>query len=303
MVEVPDTNGLSVLEAAFAYAESGIHVGPFDPSKDKGKSCGNLLGRSDIRQLLRVPDEGKWYDHLTTDGQTLVRWNNLLGGFEAIATSPGRFGAVVVDVDVPALFPPRLREIAKQTASVKTSGSARRGHYWFSHPVPVSNNSYPWGDIRSHGGGLVLPPYPLDGRHVQKAGQLLPLPADLNRGMPGVTAIADLEDWCSKYTDNNLPTKINSLAGLLRYHEAYLPPHTAMLKTLRTALSEAVAGVMPAQAVLDTLREKWTRSPREFNSIARWCAAVAEDCDREAVEAMSRRCSGSDSRIYAGKLA
>ena len=301
-VELPDTNNLSVLEAAYAYAESGIHVGPFSPKTDKGKSCGNLLGRSDIRELLGLPDEGKWYNHLTLNPDTLTRWNDLLGGFEAIATSPGRFGAVVVDIDVPALFPKPLREIAKQTAHVKTSGPARRGHYWFSHPVPVSNSSYPWGDIRSHGGGLVLPPYPLDRRHVAKPGQLLALPGELVAGSRCDAAIADLEDWCSKYTGNALPTKINSLAPLLAYHETYLPPHTAMLKTLRTGLSEAAAGLVPARAVLDALRKEWKRSPREFASIARWCAGVAEDTDREAVEAMSRRSKGSDSRIYAGKL-
>jgi hypothetical protein len=75
-----------------------------------------------------------------------------------------------------------------------------------------------------------------------------------------------------------------------------------MREVLRIGLSEAVWGFVPARAVLDTLRGLWPkeRSGAEFDRLTSWCAAVAEQSDRDEIEAMSRRSAGTDSRRYAG---
>ncbi|WP_369828090.1 bifunctional DNA primase/polymerase, partial [Mycobacterium sp. 852002-51163_SCH5372311] len=81
--------GLDVFNAAMEYAANGIPVAPFDPSKGKGKSCWNLVGYRDI----------------TTSPAVLAQWRERFGPFKALATSPGQFGCVVIDVDRPRSTP------------------------------------------------------------------------------------------------------------------------------------------------------------------------------------------------------
>lgn len=122
---LPDTKGLSVFGAALVYADAGIPIVPFDPKEGNGKKCGNLVGTKEVRELLGLVDGSLWYDYATTDKRTLKRWAKALGGFEAIATSPGRFNTCVLDIDRPALFPPGYRDAAKSTAHVITRGKRR----------------------------------------------------------------------------------------------------------------------------------------------------------------------------------
>jgi hypothetical protein len=302
VVKLPDVTGLSVFDAALAFADAGIPIAPFDPKQ--GKRCGNMLGHRGIREALGIIDAGKWYDHATANTATLTRWNATLP-FEAIATSPGRFGAVVLDIDKPQLFPSEFREACKSTAHVLTR-KRRRGHYHFLTTTPIGNPSFEWGEVRCIGGGLVLPPYPYDDRRVARPGALHRLPADLLALIAGsgvVGPAVDLERFCAKHQGNKYPGK---LRGLVRIHELHLArganPHNAMKLTLHTGLGEAALGFVPAKAVLATLRRYWDRNPQEFDNLAIWTATVIESSDLTELEAISRRGKGTDSRQYAGKL-
>lgn len=96
-IELPDTNGLSVGRAARAYIDAGIPIAPFDPSKGNGKACWNLLHYRDV----------------TTDRALIDSWREQFGPFKrlALCTSPGAFGAVVLDVDKPNKFPRAWRPL------------------------------------------------------------------------------------------------------------------------------------------------------------------------------------------------
>ncbi|MEZ0384791.1 bifunctional DNA primase/polymerase [Mycobacterium sp. pW045] len=308
MIRLPDTNGLSVFAAAMAYADAGIPVAPFDPKAGNGKECGNLLGNKRIRELLGLVDGSRWYDYATTDQRTLRRWAKTLGGFEAIATSPGRFNACVLDIDRPDKFPKPHRMACETTAHVLTRPNehVRRGHYFFALPpeLPaIGNHKDKWGEIRCLGGGLVLPPSPNDSRHVARAGKMARLPAGLYRGSGCVGAAVDLDKFCAKYTTMKYPGKLKGQAGIYRNELAKgNNPHDAMRKALQAGMAEAVIGFVPAKDVLKTLRPLWNRSAREFHSLAVWCATAAMNAETDDIEACSRRSKGTDSRLYRDKF-
>lgn len=298
---LPNTYGLSVFQAALMYADAGIPIAPFSPFAGK-KACGNILGDCRFREELGL-GPGLWHSHATTHKPTLERWNRTLNGFQGIATSPGRCACVVLDIDTPELFPAQHRQSCKATAHIITRGK-RRGHYWFSLPAsapPIGNPAFEFGEIRCMGGGLVLPPYPLDNRKVAKSGQILDLPTGLMELIAASRVVGPrvkLEEFCAKHKGNRYPDKLKGLKGLYNYHLNRLPPHTAMRKTLQTGLGEAALGWVPAQEVMKTLRAKWNRSPREFHSLAVWCATWVESSDLTELEQISRRGKGTDSRQY-----
>lgn len=150
-VLLPDVSGLTPDQAALAYARCGVPVVPYNPAQGKGKSCWNLLGYRDV----------------TTDLHRLRVWRARFGPFRALATSPGAFGCLVLDVDAPARFPKAWRELLNDPAvpfvATRPALSLRRGHYWFTVPpalaLTLGNPAFEWGEVRCVGGGVVLPPY------------------------------------------------------------------------------------------------------------------------------------------------
>lgn len=280
-------------QAAYAYVEMGIPIAPFDPTKGKGKSCWNLVGS---------------YDNLAHAKSDVSAMVNAYGEFRAVATSPGAFGALVIDVDVPALVPTQLRGYlkAESVPYVNTRPNIKRkGHYWFWCPKPLANRSFEWGELRSVGGGIVLPPY--QGRVLVRGGQLPPMPTRLlellEAGAGGVRGSISLEDFCAKYTQNNRPHK---LRGLVKLHKKLLQthsPHVAMLKTARDGMAEARIGYVPAAQVVSVLQNQWDRPKPELRRILQWCATVADESDLEVLKAKSDRSAGTDSRQYAGYFA
>lgn len=296
-ISFPDVTGLDVFDAAMEYAANGIPVAPFDPTKGKGKSCWNLVGYRDI----------------TTSPGVLTGWRERYGPFKALATSPGAFGCVVIDVDRPGATPRHLRKHLAAAVYVNTrpDESPNRGHYWFSLPkgLRLGNPTLPFGEVRCVGGGIVLPPY--GDRRVMRAGPPPAVPEELASylathvvqagagvrvGFSGIT----VGQFCARYTGNARPHKI---AALVTMHEVLLrrglSPHDAMREALKVGLAEARIGYVPAKAVIRTLREYWDRDRGEFSRLVQWAIDVAENSNVKQLQLKSDRCPGTDSREYA----
>ncbi|AFC42295.1 bifunctional DNA primase/polymerase [Mycobacterium intracellulare] len=296
-VSLPDVTGLDVFDAAVEYAANGIPVAPFDPAKGKGKSCWNLVGYRDI----------------TTDAKQLLRWREQFGPFSALATSPGLYGCLVIDVDRPPSTPRHLRKHLAAAVYVATrpDESPNRGHYWFSLPkgLRLGNPTLPFGEVRCVGGGIVLPPY--GNRRVVRAGSPPAIPKELAsylathvvKAGAGVVVGGNrttVGKFCTRYTGNARPHKLDALLTMYAVLlERGRSPHDAMREALKVGMSEARVGYVPARTVIRTLREYWDRDRNEFSRLVQWAIDVAENSSAEQLQLKSDRCSGTDSREYA----
>lgn len=293
----PDVSGRDVFDAACEYAAHGIPVAPFDPAKGKGKSCWNLVGYRDV----------------TTEAAQLLQWRERFGPFKALATSPGEFGCVVIDVDRPHSAPQHLRTHLAAAVYVNTrpDESPNRGHYWFHLPpgLRLGNPTLPFGEVRCVGGGIVLPPY--GNRRVVRPGVPPAVPGPLadylaahtvqaRAGVVGGGRTTTVGQFCNQYNGNTRPHKV---AALLKLHQVLLTrgrsPHDAMREALKVGLSEARIGYVPARTVIRTLRDHWDRDRQEFSRLVHWAIGVAENSDTGQLRLKSDRCSGTDSREYA----
>lgn len=296
-VSLPDVTGLDVFDAAMEYAANGIAVAPFDPARGKGKSCWNLVG----------------YREVTTSTDVLCEWREQFGPFKALATSPGQFGCVVIDVDRPRSTPRHLRKHLAAAVYVNTrpEESPNRGHYWFSLPkgLMLGNPTLPFGEVRCVGGGIVLPPY--GNRRVVRSGTPPAVPEELasyltthvvqaGAGVVVGGSRTTVGQFCARYTGNARPHKI---AALVKLHTVLLKrgrsPHDAMREALKVGLAEARIGYLPARTVIRTLREYWDRDRQEFTRLVQWAVNVAESTNATQLQLKSDRCSGTDSREYA----
>lgn len=296
-VFLPDVSGLDVFDAACKYAAHGIAVAPFDPANGKGKSCWNLVGYQDV----------------TTDAAQLLRWREHFGPFQALATSPGAFGCVVMDVDRPSATPRHLRKLLAAAPYVNTRPheNPNRGHYWFALPegLALGNPTLEFGEVRCVGGGVVLPPN--GDRRVVRSGVVPAVPPELaeflaSHGLSagagrGSAAGTTVGQFVAQYRDNDRPHK---LAALLKLHSVLLDrgrsPHDAMREALRVGMEEARIGYVPAVAVIRALRDLWDRDRNEFTRLVQWTIDVVEDSDAKALKLKSDRCSGHDSRYRGG---
>lgn len=293
-VSLPDVTRLDPFDAACEYAANGFPVAPFDTTKGKGKSCWNLVGYRDI----------------TTDAAQLLTWRQQFGPFQGLATSPGAFGCIVIDVDRPTLTPKHLRPILAAGVYVNTrpDESPNRGHYWFTLPrgLTVGNPTLPFGEVRCLGGGVVLPPY--GDRRVVRSGVPPAVPTELisylgaHRVQAGAGVAASgsgvtVGQFCAKYRDNARPHKLDALLGmhasLLRRRRS---PHDAMREVLKVGLAEARIGYVRARDVIVTLRDLWDRDHDEFTRLVHWAISVAESSDTTQLRLKSDRCPGTDSR-------
>lgn len=301
LTSVPKSLSDNATLAAFSWAAAGVPVAPFDPTKGKGKSCWNLVG----------------YQAVTTNRAQLSAWRNQVGEFAALATSPGQFGCVVLDVDTAPLFPKQWRKYLDDPSvpfiATRPTESKRRGHYWFRLPgTPASpasalatlgNPAFEWGEVRCHGGGIVLPPY--GDRVVVRSGVPPVLPKELAEALErhvfqaGAGEVVSVRQFVDRHQDNRRPQKLNGQLGL---HQKLLnrgrSPHDAMREALRVGLGEARVGYVPATNVIDALRDCWDRDPGEFDRLVLWAVGVAERSDPAVLQLVSDRAPGTDSREY-----
>lgn len=302
-----DVGDASPTQAAFIYAANGVPSGPFNPESGKGKDCGNILGDSRNREMLGLPPKtgtDRWYDYLTTDPAVLEHWLRALGEFQALATSPGAIGWVVIDTDKPDKFPKRLRTYLEDPSVpfvlTRPDEHPRRGHYWFRLPngVVVGNPTFKWGEVRGLGGGIVLPPY--GARYVARAGQPPILPDELLSYITSQSTMikagaggggVDLDSFIRRHRHTTDPRKINGLPGLYRYQLDVkgLNPYDAMKVVLIRGLRESVVGWTAAGEVIGTLQKLWNRRPDEFLKLARAAANIAENSDPGETKAIGER--------------
>jgi len=298
-VVLPDVSGLDPDHAALAFAHGGVPVVPFDPTQGKGKSCWNLVGYCDV----------------TTDLQRLSDWRARFGRFRALATSPGQFGCLVLDVDTPARFPKEWRTYLDNGSvpfvATRPAVSRRRGHYWFALPpalaLTLGNPAFDWGEVRCNGGGVVLPPY--GDRAVVRSGVPPLLPEELAEALrpyafeAGAGEVVSVRQFCVDHQDNRRPHKLPALLGLhLKLLNRGRSPHDAMREALRVGMGEARVGYVPAMDVIDALRDCWDRNPGEFDRLVLWAVGVAERSDPAVLQLVSDRASGTDSREYGGPV-
>lgn len=259
-----------VVDAAMQYADNGIPVVLFDVRPGNHKQCGNLVGDAS-------DDNDKWHEHVSSDKAVIRCWLDQFGArATGLATSPGAADCVVLDVDKPDEIPvdwwQRLDTAVFQ--STRTDDD-RRGHYWFDLPPGerFENFSFPWGEVRCDGGGLILWPT----RHAKTAaggrykwirqGDTQPLPdavATMLRtkgqrqgGVVPVTA-ADVKAFCAAHVGNEHPP---ALANLTRRLAAEQTDTRSLLRMyLRIAAQEARVSMYPYQTAIDELRKAAARS-------------------------------------------
>ncbi|MDC9004091.1 bifunctional DNA primase/polymerase [Mycobacterium marinum] len=298
----PNVNGLSVSRAALGYVRAGMPIVPFDPDRGNHKECGNLVGG---------PNRPTWYEQVTTDTDTISRWRQDFGPFTGLATSPGQFGAVVLDVDHPDLLPADWITHLEMAPLVRTRHGLR-GHYWFtSTQLPAMiNRKYVWGEVRTKGGGIVLPPYTnRETGHVRtvvRSGAIGALPEQISQvlvaGAGGFDVLVDLADFCAHNARETRPYKLKGIRALYAKQLRGGSRHEAARIALTLGFSEARLGYVPAHKVFDCIRSQWEKSPSELRRLAAWCATVAQNSDLEVLKDKSDRGPGDDSRMYAGAL-
>ncbi|MFN6553757.1 bifunctional DNA primase/polymerase [Mycolicibacterium septicum] len=297
VASVPNVNGLSIRDAACQYLDHGIWLAPFDPRKGNGKACWNLVG---YNELLRTP----------TDLEDFMVWHDL--DRLALATSPGEIGCVVIDCDKPELLPADwLADLGRAPfIATRPMESSVRGHYWFQLPpasATIGNSERPWGDLRSVGGGIVLPPFDNFGhvRTVVRSGTPPVLPERIAQTLAagaGVSGVVDLKTFLAQHNQENhlADGKIKGIVGL---HTQVLRKtgsrHIAAKKALVTGFSEARLGYCSAQRVYRVVRNLWEKNTDELEKLAAWCAEVAQSTDLGELKDKSDRGPGSDSRTYA----
>jgi hypothetical protein len=302
--------------AALDYAKNGIPIVVFDTTLGNHKECGNLVGNADD------PDD-KWYDHATTDPAVIREWLRDFGPqATGIATSPGKADAVVLDVDKPELVPPLWWfPLSSGPFQSTDANDDRRGHYWYDLPPGkrFGNQSFPWGDIRCVGGGLILAPTP-HARAVQggryewiRQGETRPLPVNIasalrgtnrhanngqrdtdhqGRGVVQSAANVDVEAFCDAHQGNDYPH------GLPQVHKHFhrlvdtgeKNRHDAMKHVLPWSMCEAAADGYPAREVEKLFRATWLKviapdfphhDEAEFDSLLRWAINQAETDDHD----------------------
>jgi|GEM_PF-1403478 len=299
---VPDVAGLSMEEAALAYAEAGWYVLPTDPADIKHP--GSVVG-------------GKWHELSSRESEQIRRWWSTNPNY-GIALHCGRSGAVVFDLDsddfdtVPGRFVDALRSA---DAIQRTRLTGDRGHYVFAMPPGESLGNQAgefatYGEVRGKNGVVIAAPTPHpDGGnyHWAKTGTVVtPPPGALRECLSAaktnnVEPLTDkaFEDFLRTHDRNDRP---NAMSVVLNRFDADVAAgvgrHYALMRALGFGYRDAVAGYYPARRLTDALSESFygafnkpmpgRRSQpdsREFIDAARYVAAEEGGADPEELRA------------------
>ncbi|WP_157932445.1 bifunctional DNA primase/polymerase [Mycobacteroides abscessus] len=297
--------GLSLSDAALAYAEAGWYVLPTDPAVDI-KSPGSVV-------------RGRWHEQSSRDAEQIRRWWTSNPDY-GIALHCGRSGAVVFDLDVSDLTAVRVfgrPDIADALAGASAIQGTRlegeRGHYMFAMPDGASFGNgagafMMWGEVRGKNGVIVAAPTPhpdaetKSGQYRQiRTGTLTQLPAVLRECLTDAGDSADpLSD---AELDNFLDTHTGGGCGRDGCRHVANGPatqfreltangasrHDTLVKVAPWAFAEAVAGCYSAREAFGTLHRAFIEAfsddddpvrraglGDEFLRIARWAAALAD---------------------------
>lgn len=130
---------MDVLAAALTYAAAGWHVFPV---------------RGKLPALDHAPH---WSQNSTTDPQQIAAWYTGSSGL-GVGVDLAKSGLVVVDGDHLEL----LTFAARLTGWPYRGNRARMSWLYRVNGHPIPQATHPWGDVKSAGGYVVLPPSPHD---------------------------------------------------------------------------------------------------------------------------------------------
>ena len=295
-ISVPsNTENMTVLEAALAWAENGFYVLPIDP---KTKHAGSVVGVG-------------WPDKSSRDPKHIEFWFRP-GTNYGIAVHLGKSGAIAFDVDDPSQLPHRLREwIMLENVPFQSTrtNNPLRGHYIFATPEGSNYGNSKgllkgaWGEVRGKNGIIVIAPTPHSrdadgGQYVWKRTGVVPLlPYALQRLLPetryqSVQSIemAEADTFFASYVKADcaqlLETRlVDGRSWFLRGSR-----HDAGRDLLLICLKDARAGLYGAKTSVESIanlfvsikpQDEWS-SPMEFIDMTLWAIAqVLQMSDEE----------------------
>lgn len=258
---VPDVSGLSLEEAALAYAEAGWYVLPTDPSDIKNP--GSIAG-------------GHWQRRSSRDPDQIRRWWTANPNY-GIALHCGRSGAVVFDLDRDefATVPGRFVDALRSADAIQlTRAAGGRGHYVFAMPAgeSLSNRSgafATYGEVRGKNGVVIAAPTPHpDGGHYHwaKTGPVVAPPPGALRECLSAANTEDVEpltdtafeDFLRAHDRNDRPGAMKVVLDRFVADVAGgVSRHYAMVKALGFGYRDAIAGYYPARRLTDALGESF----------------------------------------------
>lgn len=288
-ITVPqNTEGMSVLDAALAWAKNGFYVLPIDP---KTKHAGSVVGVG-------------WPDKSSRDSKQIETWFHP-GTNHGLAIHVGKSGAIAFDVDDPTQLPNRLREwITLESVPFQStrSGDPLRGHYIFATPEGSNyGNSKgllkgPWGEVRGKNGIIVVAPTPHSkqaegGQYVWKRTGVVPLlPYALQRLLPEARYqsshsidMAEAESFFTNYSKGDCEQALDNRLADGKSWFLRGSRHDACRDLLLVCMKDARAGLYGAKAAVESIanlfvsikpQDEWS-SPREFIDMTLWAIAQA----------------------------
>lgn len=298
---VPDVSGLTVAEAAVAYAQHGIRVLPINAAT---KHPGSILGVGWQNQASADPGRVMmWFDRYPSAGVGLVL---------------GQSGLLVFDVDDPDMVPLRLRRyLARDDHPFQATrtNEALRGHHVYRLPAgrrigcPTRFLGAGWGEVKSFSGFIVGQPTPhsrAGGMYLWlRSGDVPEVPKDLAEKLPeynpapslssGMAGSDVVRQFLGLHTVTDRP---GMLSALVRRAEEALDEgearHEVLVRLLPNALREASWGWYSASDALSRLEPLFFRGGG--NSNAEWvglvrhavAAALAEDAEERRRDAEGR---------------
>lgn len=309
-LSLPDVAGLSLLEAAVAYAEAGWYVLPTDPADIKNP--GSVV-------------KGRWHEKSSRDPEQIRRWWSANPNY-GIALHCGRSGAGVFDFDMDSLGCIDGYGLCGVADALRAAGAVQatrrdgdRGHYMFLLPdggKEYGNSAGAFtlvGEFRGKNGVIIAAPTPHpdadtkggDYRQVT-TGPLGRLPNVLRECLTeaGETAdpLSDAEmdafpdthtaDGCGRESCRH--TIAGQVTQLRQRIADGASRHESLVSVAPWAFAEAMAGCYPAREAFGTLHRAYaehfdpdTESQRvaslgaEYLRIVQWAMAVAvADPDR-----------------------
>ena len=301
---VPNVAGLSLVDAALAYAEAGWYVLPTAPAEMKNPAS---------------VVHGQWPDKSTRDAEQIRAWWRENPGY-GIALHVGKSGAVAFDLDIDDLDViaragrPDIAEALRSAGGIQgTRCHGDRGHYVYATAPGDSFGNGPgsfrrWGQVRGRNGVISAAPTPhpdaeTQGGHYQwkRVGALLPLPDVLRACLS--EAADEVDPLTQAQLDEFLDTYVGGGCGredcrhspkgpVTRFNNQVAQGysrHDTMASVLPWALSEAMGGCYSAREAVEQLHNAFAAAftenddparrshlGNEFVRLAQWSAAHAD---------------------------
>lgn len=293
-----EVNDLHILDAALAYAEEGLVVGPVKAGE---KNPGSLLGAGWQEKTSRNPKVIRaWYKKWPTAG---------------VFIHTGPSGLAVFDLDKAedlAELPEDVAAALRLGLFQRSRGTGARGHYVFRTGERLGNSAggfAAWGDVHAGNGVIIAAPtthavarkpYQWEGFGVIPA-----LPATLRGllrtgGTESVAPVseADFRAFTEQHTASTAPEKLSRPIEAFRRRVAEGESrHGALARALPWAFREAKTGTYAAAEVISRFKTAFEEafadsSPgqrsrpdaHEFDNLVLW--AVAQPDPAQAVETL-----------------